>query len=177
MKSSKRNIERLLREIHSAITSLNVEEDFRHTILRDIELAVEFFKEKNILSVLNCLAVLVGKLQTYVIFLRCHHSEIEKLLIRIHHVQQILIKLPVCAIGPTGPTGPAGTPGPMGPMGPTGPTGPSGTTTIITSSSPGPCFPIPKKTSAKSGIDLDTHVIVYSKLHRKKCSLKFTKRS
>lgn len=177
MKSSRRNIESLLLEIHGEITSLNVEEDFKQTILKDIELAVECFKEKNILSVLNCLAVLTGKLQTYVIFSRCHHSEIEKLLIHIHCAQQILIKLPVCIIGPSGPTGPTGPAGPMGPMGPTGatgPTGPAGTTVITTSSSPGPCFPIPKKTAVKSGfIDLDTYIVVYCKLHRKNFSLKF----
>ena len=164
MKSSK-HIESLLLEIHDEITSLNVEEDFKHTILEDIELAVECFKEKNILSVLNCLAVLVDKLQTFMILSRCHYSGIEKLLMRMHCLQQILIRLPVCIIGPTGATGPAGITGPMGPMGPTGATGPTGlggTTIVTTSSSPVSCLPIPKKTSAKpSFFDFSTHVVTY----------------
>jgi hypothetical protein len=168
LKSSKLNIENLLLEIHGEITSLNVEESFRHILLEDIELAVECFKEKNILSVLNCLGVLVVQLQTHVILSRCHYSVIEKLLISIHHLQQILIRLPVCIYGPTGPTGatgatgPTGPPGPMGPAGATGPSGPAGTTTIITSSSPVSCFSIPNKASAKSGyFDFSTHVVTY----------------
>jgi hypothetical protein len=165
LKSSKFNIESLLLEIHGEISSLNVEEGFRDILLEDIELAVECFKEKNILSVLNCLGVLVGKLQTHVILSCCHYSVIEKLLISIHRLQQILIKLPVCIVGPTGPTGATGATGPIGPMGPTGatgPTGPGGTTTIITSSSPVSGFPIANKASAKSGFfDFSTHVVTY----------------
>ncbi|HEX2954763.1 MAG TPA: hypothetical protein VHR47_12380 [Bacillota bacterium] len=83
--------------------------------------------------VTNCLGVLVGKLQTYIIFSPRICSFMEKLLIHIHYLQQKLIKLPVCIVGPpgaagatgaTGPSGPAGIPGPIGPAGATGPVGP-----------------------------------------------------
>ena len=145
---SKHKIERLLLEIRDEITGLNVEEEFRGAILEDIELALECFKEKNTLSVLNCLAVLVGKLQTYLILARCHYSVLEKVLTSIHCLQQILIKLPICIIGPTGPCGPAGPPGPSGPPGipgPSGPPGTGGTTTIITCSYPVSCFSNPPR--------------------------------
>ena len=157
-------MERLLLEIHGGITSLNVEEDFRQILLEDIELAALCFKEKNILSVLNCLGVLVGKLQTHVILSRCHYSVIEELLLSIHRLQQILVKLPVSIIGPAGATGPAGIPGPMGA------TGPTGTTAIITtSSSPVSCVPILKEVSAKPGyFDFSTHIVTYCNSYRKR---------
>lgn len=47
----------------------------------------------------------------------------------IHHLQQLLLKLPLKKEGPPGPMGPqgpTGPPGPSGPPGPPGPTGPSG---------------------------------------------------
>lgn len=174
MKPSK-HIESLLLEIHGEITGLNVEEDFRGILLEDIELACECFKEKNILCVINCLAVLADKLQTYLIFSRCYHQDIKKLLIEIHHLQQILIKLPVCikgttgTTGATGPCGPAGTPGPMGPMGPTGATGLPGTATIIMNSTPVSCYPITQKTPVKFGcFDSSIHMQTFCKSCRRK---------
>lgn len=177
MKLLKRTIENRLIEIRSEITSLNVVEDFRETLLEDIELAVECFKEKNILGVLNCLGVLADKLQTHVILSCCRYSVIEKLLLSIHCLQQILIKLPVSIIGPTGatgatgPTGPVGATGCMGPMGPTGAMGPPGSvgiTSIITSSCPVPCSPIPEIASPQPRtIDFSSHMVIYSK-HKKK---------
>jgi hypothetical protein len=165
LKSSKHNTESLLLEIQGEITSLNVGDDFRNSLVEDMELAIECFKEKNILSVLNCLAVLVGKLQTQVI-LSCYHSSVcEKLLLSIHRLQQILIKLPVCIDGPTGATGatgPAGTPGAMGPTGATGPNGPAGTTIITTNSSPVSRIPIPKGSVKSEFFDFSTHVVAYS---------------
>jgi hypothetical protein len=151
LKSSRHNMESLLLEIHGKITSLNVEEDFRQGLLEDTELAVECFKEKNILSVINCLVAIIGKLQTYVLFFHGNHSEIEKLLICIHNLQQNLIRLPICIIGPTGP---------MGATGATGPTAPGETTTIITSSCPVSCFATSKPAAAKSGpVDLRSHIV------------------
>jgi hypothetical protein len=167
LKSAKHKIESLLLEIQGEILSLNVEEDFRHILVEDIELAVACFKEKNILSIINCLAVLVGKLQTYCIFSCCQHAEIEKLLICIHRLQQILIRLPVCIIGPTGATGatgPGGSHGHTGPIGATGATGPSGatgTTTVTTCTLPVSCFPIPKTVPAKPRFfDSSIHVVM-----------------
>ncbi len=139
MRPSKHDIEAILLEIRAEIAALNIVEEFRCILLEDIELAIECFKEKNILCVINSLAVLVGKLQTHLIFSRCHDREVEKLLIDIHLLQQVLIRLPICIIGPTGPagatgaTGPAGATGPegkgeVGATGPTGATGPAGVT-------------------------------------------------
>ncbi len=163
MKPSKLNFESQLLEIHGEITSLNVEEDFRHIILEDVELAIECFREKNILSVLNCLTALIGKLQTHVILDRCHYSVIENLLFKIHGLQQALIKLPVCTYGAVGPVGPPG------PTGATGPTGPSGTTNITTGSLSYSDFPLQKKASAKSGtIDYASHTVVYKNPYRKR---------
>ena len=132
MRPSKHDIEAILLEIRAEIAALNIVEEFRCILLEDIELAIECFKEKNILCVINSLAVLVGKLQTHLIFSRCHDREVEKLLIDIHLLQQVLIRLPICIIGPTGPagatgaTGPAGTTGAIGATGPAGATGPEG---------------------------------------------------
>ena len=172
---SKLKIENLLLEIHGEITSLKVEADFRHILSEDIELAVLCFKEKNILCVLNCLTVLVGKLQSHVILSRCHYSVIEKLLISMHRLQQILIRLPVCTIGPTrttGATGPAGIPGLMGPIDMTGSIGPAGstvTTTIISSPGPVSGFPILERASAKSGyFDFSTHIVTCGNSFKKK---------
>lgn len=163
MKPLKFNIESLWDEIHGEISSLDVEEDFRHSILEDFELAVLCFKEKNTLSVLNCLAVIVGKLQTQAILSRCHFSVIENLLIRIYRLQQILIRLPICTVGPTGPAGP------MGATGATVPTGSLGRTTITTSSFPVSGFPILNKPLAKSNyFDSSTHTVIYSKSGKKR---------
>jgi hypothetical protein len=179
LKASKFNSESLLLEIQGEIAQLNVEEDFRQLLLEDIELAALYFKERNTLSVLNCLAILAEKLQSHVILARCHYSVVEKLLTGVHRLQRILIKLPICIIGPTGPTGATGATGPTGPMGPvgangmTGPTGPAGTTTITTSSypvsgfpipekTPVPCLPMSEKAPVKSGyFDSRIHVVIY----------------
>jgi hypothetical protein len=179
--SSKHDIKQLLLEIHAGIPGLNVEESFRHILLEDIELAITCFKEKNILSVLNSLAVLAGKLQTYVIFSRCHHLEIKKLLVTIHCLQQILIRLPICIIGPMGPTGPMGPMGPVGPKGPTGATGSTclpglvepieqaGTAMTISSSYPVSRFEIPEKAPIKPvSIDYNTYVVTYCNPFQKK---------
>jgi hypothetical protein len=167
LKLSKFNIESLLFEIRAGISSLDVAEDFKHSLSADIELANLCFKEKNILSVLNCLGVLSSKLQTHVILSRCRYSVIEKSLLDIHHLQQLLIRLPLGICGPTGPTGPAGTPGPIGPP---GATGPAGTTTIVTTSSaPIARLPIPQQAAAKSGyFDFTTHIITYCNSYRKR---------
>jgi hypothetical protein len=163
LKSVKHNIESLLYEVRDAIISLNVEESLGRFLLEDIELAGECFKEKNILSVNNCLAALVGKLQTYVLFTHGQHPEIERLLISIHHLQQSLIRLPVCIIGPTGATGPAGPAGPIGLMGATGPAGSQAsgrTTTFIASSYPAYGLPITKTTGVEpSVVDLRSHIV------------------
>lgn len=178
MKPSKLNIENLWQEIHSEISRLDVAEDFRHNLLEDVELAVVCFKEKNTLSVLNCLSVLAGKVQSHVILSRCHYSVVEKLLTGIHHLQQILIRLPVCIIGPIGPTeptgatGPAGTPGLKGPTGGIGMTGPNGlaeTTIVTTSSYPVSSLSIPEAVPVKSGyFDYRTHIVIYRNSRKKR---------
>ncbi len=177
MKPLKHTIESRLLEIHDQIAILDVAEGFRETLSEDIELATECFKGKNILGVLNCLGVLAGKLHTYVILSCCHYSVIKKLLLSIHCLQQILIKLPVTIIGPTGatgatgPTGPVGATGCIGPMGPTGATGSPGSagiTSIITSSFPVTCSPIPEIASVKPcTIDYSSHMLIYSKRKKK----------
>jgi hypothetical protein len=154
LKPSRFNIENLMLEIRDEITNLNAEEDFRHILLEDIKLAALCFKEKNILSVLNCLGVLAGELQSQVILSRCHYSVVEKLLTCIHRLQQLLIRLPVSIIGPIGPTGPAGPIGATGPAGNLGSMGPMdpgvNEPTEETAILSGPCpvsrFPIPEKT-------------------------------
>ena len=152
MNPSKHTIETLLTEIHGEIAGLKVDEDFKELLLEDSELSILCFAEKNILSVLNCLTALVDTLHTHLILASSPDPVIKKLLFSIHHLQQMLIRLPVCIVGPTGAmgaTGPAGTCGPVGPIGPTGATGPAGTsktTTVITSCYPVSGYPIPKQT-------------------------------
>ena len=140
-------------KIHSDITNLAVEEDFRQTILEDIELAVEYFKEKNVLSVFNSLTVLIGKIHSYQLLTRSHGSTLGKILIDIHELQGLLVKLPVSTVGPagatgaTGPVGPAGTPGSIGQKGATGPGGPI---TVVTNGCPSARFPCPKNAQVSS---------------------------
>lgn len=165
LKPSKLNIENQLLEIHGEIARLAVEENFQDSLLEDIELAAECFKEKTILSVLNCLTALIGKLQTHVILARCHYSVIENLLIRIHGLQQVLIKLPVCTYGDTEPAKPLGSPEPTRA---TEPAELSGTTTITTGSFSYSDLPIQKNASTKSGaIDYSSHTIIYFNPYRK----------
>jgi hypothetical protein len=163
LKSARHNFENCLLEMQSTINSLSVEEDFRKIILEDIGLSVTYFKEKNILSVSNVLLALVGKLHTYALFSRCHHLEIEKLLVCIHELQQNLNRLPICIMRPTGATGPAGSSGSRGPMGVTEATGSTiadGKTTIITNSCPVFGFPTSKLTAGKlQTVDLRSHII------------------
>ncbi len=182
MKTYKFNIENSLLGIRGEIAGLNVAEDLRNSLLEDIDLAIESFKEKNILSTLNCLAVLTVKLQTHVILARCRYSLMEKLLPDIHDLQQTLIKLPVCATGPTGPVGATGATGAtgaaglvgipgaeyMGPVSPAGTTPEGRTTTVVTSSYPVPDISITEKVSVKPiFIDYSTYVVIYCNLCRK----------
>lgn len=158
MKPSKPDIESLLLEIQGEMIAVNVDEEFRRGIDKDIELAMESFKGKNILSVLNCLTVIVGKLHTYILSSGCHSSVLEKLLINIHRLQQILIRLPVCVMGPTGATGATGATGPAGPV------GPGGTMTAITSACSATGFPVSPKTPSKprpGQFDGSSHTITY----------------
>lgn len=172
MNGSRSTVEKLFCKIHHKIVHVNVEEDFRKLLLEDIELAELCFREKNLLCVISGLAVLVGKLQTYVLFSPCHHPDIKMLLVSIHHLQHILSKLPICIIGPPGPVGPSGPPGPTGPQGPPGPSGPqgpqgpkgaSGTTSVITTTShyrqPVPSCPPPKRPYR----DYSTHIVCSKK--------------
>jgi hypothetical protein len=159
MSPSKPNIESLFEKIRCKICNLNVEDDFRVILSKDIELAEKSFQARNILSTINCLTVLIGKLHTYVIFSSCSHSDIKWLLVWIHRLQDILTKLPLCTIGPsescgaTGVTGPAGIPCSMRPAGPSdaaGPTESVGRTSVFTSTYPVCCFPVAKKASSNS---------------------------
>lgn len=172
MKLAKLKIESLLLEIRGQITGLNVEEDFKHTILENFELAAECFKEKNILGALNCLAVLAGQLQTHAIFSHCRDLLIEKLLISVHHLQQILARLPVRAIGSPGTTGPVEAPEPMKPVAEIGANDPAGTAktaTVISTSYPISRFPIPEIVATQSGFfDFSTHIVTYCNPYRKR---------
>lgn len=176
LKHSKFNVENLLQEIRAEITCLNVAEDFRDVILEDIELAILYFKEKNIISLANCLAVLVAQLQTQVILSRCRGSLMAKLLPDIHRLQQILMKLPVSVGGPVdtaaaGATDPAiaaetaempEVAGPGGASGTTRPTITAGTTRVLTTSYPASRYPIqyPTTASQTSFFDDGTHIII-----------------
>jgi len=125
------DLEALLLKIRDGILELKVSGDFRETLLKDINLALECLAEDNILCVLNALGVIVDKLLTELLSCPdlCH--QIIPLLTLINQVQQILIRIPIDVVGPTGPTGatgPAGPTGATGPAGPSGPTGPTGAT-------------------------------------------------
>ncbi len=132
LKPSKVNIERIMAEIHNDLTTLAVEEDFRQTVLNDIQLAGEYFKEKNTLSVFNCLTVMINKFQSYLLLTQPRCAILRKILMGLHQLQDLLVKLPVCTVGATGATGPAGPPGTSGPTGPMGPIGPGGAQTVVT---------------------------------------------
>jgi len=122
------DLEALLLKIRDGILELKVSGDFRETLLKDINLALECLAEDNILCVLNALGVIVDKLLTELLSCPdlCH--QIIPLLTLINQVQQILIRIPIDVVGPSGPTGPTGATGPAGPTGATGPAGPSGPT-------------------------------------------------
>ena len=122
------DLEALLLKIRDGILELKVSGDFRETLLKDINLALECLAEDNILCVLNALGVIVDKLLTELLSCPdlCH--QIIPLLTLINQVQQILIRIPIDVVGPTGPTGATGPAGPSGPTGPTGATGPAGPT-------------------------------------------------
>ena len=122
------DLEALLLKIRDGILELKVSGDFRETLLKDINLALECLAEDNILCVLNALGVIVDKLLTELLSCPdlCH--QIIPLLTLINQVQQILIRIPIDVVGPSGPTGPTGATGPAGPTGATGPAGPTGPT-------------------------------------------------
>ena len=117
------DLEALLLKIRDGILELKVSGDFRETLLKDINLALECLAEDNILCVLNALGVIVDKLLTELLSCPdlCH--QIIPLLTLINQVQQILIRIPIDVVGPSGPTGPTGATGPAGPTGATGPAG------------------------------------------------------
>lgn len=133
------DIEARLLEIDVKITDLNVKNDFKKIIQEDLDLAKSYLKSRNILGVINCLLVIVGKLHTHVIAALCPCIAVEPLLICIHRLLQALIKLPVNIVGPTGATGP------IGPM------GPPGTTHIISSCTIPACdYPVECKEPVKT---------------------------
>ncbi len=157
------DIEEQLLEIDAKINELNVKNDFKKLLQEDLDLAKSFLRSQNILGVINCLLVIVGKLHTHAIAALCPCTAVEPLLLCIQRLLQFLIKLPVNTVGATGATGPigpegkpgpkgatgpagcdgrvgatgatgpTGSPGPEGPMGATGPIGPSGTAHFISS--------------------------------------------
>lgn len=129
-----------LEQIQEKMLNLKIDEDFKKNILEDIELARMYFHQDNIVGIINALTVSVSKLQTHLHTAPDLCLEIKPLLVYIHHLQQILIRMPVVTVGPPGPagaTGPIGPAGPIGytgatgPSGPAGATGPSGTTTFV----------------------------------------------
>jgi hypothetical protein len=190
LKPSKLNVESLLLEIHGQIAGLDADEDFKQILLEDIDLATLCFKEKNILSVLNCLGVLAGQLQSRVILSQGHYlkstlvpaflpgqsqagtgptgAEFEAQVEDRPVTEKLLLcihRLQQILIKlPVSMIGPTGATGPAGPMGPSGATGPGGTTIISTSS-----YPVPQSVAVKSGyIDYGTHIVTYGNPRRKK---------
>ena len=119
-------IEAKLQEIETQLTDLTLKNDFKKIIREDLDLAKSYLKNQNILGVINCLLVVVGKLHSHALAAHCHCDAIEPLLLCIHRLLQILIKCPIGIIGPTGATGPMGPEGKPGPKGATGATGPAG---------------------------------------------------
>ncbi len=123
-----------LQEIETQLIGLDLKNDFKKVIKEDLDLAVSYLKDQNLLGVINCLSVIVGKLHSYVLAAHCSGVSVEQFLFCIHRLLQVLIKCPVVITGPTGATGPVGPEGKPGPKGATGATGPAG--------SPGPEGPM-----------------------------------
>lgn len=121
-------LETQLREIDTQLTDLDLKSDFKEIIREDLELAKSYLKNQNLLGVVNCLLVVVGKLHSHVLAGHCSGAAIERFLIHIHRLLQVLVKCPIAIVGPTGATGPTGPIGPTGPQGPEGKPGPKGAT-------------------------------------------------
>ncbi|MGE5604139.1 MAG: hypothetical protein ACM3YE_00420 [Bacteroidota bacterium] len=125
-------IEAQLQEIDTQLTDLDLKNDFKKIIHEDLDLAKTHLKERNVLGVINCLLVIVGKVHSHILAGHCPSTAIEQFLICIHRLLQVLIKCPVVIVGPTGatgasgPMGPEGKPGPKGATGATGPVGKDG---------------------------------------------------
>ncbi len=115
-----------LQEIETQLIGLDLKNDFKKVIKEDLDLAVSYLKDQNLLGVINCLSVIVGKLHSYVLAAHCSGVSVEQFLFCIHRLLQVLIKCPVVITGPTGATGPVGPEGKPGPKGATGATGPAG---------------------------------------------------
>ena len=126
------DLEARLQEIDVQITELPLENDFKQIIQEDLNLTKSYINDRNVLGVINCLLVIVGKLHSHILAAHCPCTTFEPLLICIHRLLQILIKLPINVVGPTGATGPKGATGPagcdgaVGATGATGPIGPEG---------------------------------------------------
>jgi hypothetical protein len=119
-------IEAQLEEIDTQLTDLDLKNDFKKIIREDLDLSKSFLKDRNILGVINCLLVVVGKVHSHLLAPHCPGAGMEQFLICIHRLLQVLIKCPVAIVGPTGATGPMGPEGKPGPKGATGATGPAG---------------------------------------------------
>lgn len=119
------NIEAQLQEVDTQLRDLDLKNDFKKLIQEDLDLAKTYLKEQNILGVINCLLVIVGKVHSHILADHCPGTNIERFLFCIHRLLQFLIKCPVSIVGPTGATGATG---PMGPSGKTGPKGATGAT-------------------------------------------------
>ena len=126
------DIEGQLQGIDSQLTDLDLKKDYKEIIREDLALAKSYLKAQNVLGVINCLLVVVGKLHSHALAAHCPCPVIEKFLRDIHRLLQALIKCPIGIIGPTGatgatgPKGPAGKDGAVGAVGATGATGPKG---------------------------------------------------
>ncbi|HEX3046840.1 MAG TPA: hypothetical protein VHY08_18950 [Bacillota bacterium] len=131
------SISDLLQLIRGKILQAPVQPFFKDLLLADINLAIDCFHQGEIQCVINSLSVISEKIHTRQKSLSRPNHRFDPLLADLHHLQQILIELPVepgppGSTGPTGPQGPAGMTGAMGLIGPigipgaTGATGPSG---------------------------------------------------
>lgn len=127
MKVGNLSIGDLLQLIRGKILQLPVHPFFKDLLLEDINLAIDCFQQGNIQCVINSLSVISEKIHTRQKSLSCPNHRFDPLLADLHHLQQILIELPVAP----GPTGPAGATGPQGPAGITGAMGPTGAIGIL----------------------------------------------
>ena len=122
------DLDGLLRKLRELILEAKIPKDLQDVLLRDINLARECLEKGNILCVLNILGVIFDKLVAQLLNCPDLCNEIIPILLFINRIQQILLRIPIRAVGPTGATGPTGPTGPQGATGATGATGPRGAT-------------------------------------------------
>ena len=117
-----------LEEIREQIANLALRDYFKEIVEEDIDLAIRYLHQDNILGVIQALAVIVAKLHTHLLAYPDLCLQVEPILVCIYRLQQRLIKIPLAVMGPTGLMGPMGHTGATGPIGHSGPAGFPGVT-------------------------------------------------